>query len=136
MLIFIKLVFLYIHSSFTSQPFSVIQISLTQSSGKFDPTNHNNTQCCHYKDIFQILVATTKQLSMVKANEIPIPCAFPFIHQSGDWRQNRLCLLGKASHSVASPKCLDWLSTLPAFNVGSRKALTHYSRQRPSPFLF
>ncbi|GLD49334.1 tether containing UBX domain for GLUT4 [Lates japonicus] len=36
--------------------------------------------------------------------------------QPEGWRQISLCLLGKASHSRASPKRLDWLSTLPAFN--------------------
>ncbi|KAK5884959.1 hypothetical protein CesoFtcFv8_018721 [Champsocephalus esox] len=33
------------------------------------------------------------------------------------WRQISVLLLGNASHSRASPKRLDWLSTLPAFNV-------------------
>lgn len=37
------------------------------------------------------------------------------------------CLLGNAPRSGASPQRLNRLSTLPAFNVWSRKASTHYS---------
>lgn len=81
-----------------------------------------------------ISMATISQISSGN-DESLIPCAALSKDQPEDWRQIRLCLLGKASHSGASPKRLDWLSTLPAFNVWSRKALTHYSLQRPSPFL-
>lgn len=50
-----------------------------------------------------------------------------------NWRRISLCLAGKALR--ASPKSLEWLLTLPVFNVGSRKALTHYSFQPTPPFL-
>lgn len=45
------------------------------------------------------------------------------------------CLLGNAPCSGASPQRLDRLSTLPAFNVWSRKASTHYSPEGSSILL-
>lgn len=41
-----------------------------------------------------------------------------------NWRRISLCL---AQRSRASPKSLEWLLTLPVFNVGSRKVITLFN---------
>lgn len=61
-------------------------------------------------------MATIRQASS-SSDEGLIPRAVLSKDQPEGWRQISLRLLGKASHSRASPKRLDWLSTLPAFNV-------------------